>query len=410
MNLVPRLLRDDRPFRRFWAGETVSLFGDQVSLVALPLVAVLVLHAGPGAMGVLTAAGVLPYLLFSVVAGGLVDRLGRRRQVMIGADLGRAALLLVIPIHAALGVPGFVELGIVAFLVGTLSVLSSVAYGSLFMSVVARDRYVGANALLSGSRSLSLLGGPALGGALVQVLTAPVALVADAASFVASAWCLHGIDPAEPAPAPAGDLAGGVRFLRRSPTMQTLLATSATINFGNFLYWSLFILHLTRALRLPPAVLGAVLAAGAVGGLAGSAASSGVIRRAGIGPALVSGCLAFSVPLLAVPLARRGGAVPLLVGVELVSGFGVMLLDISLSSLFAGLVPHDLRARVQGAYLTVNYGVRPVGALAGGVLGAAYGTRAGLGVGAALATTGVLWLLRSPVARLRDLPAAHPSS
>ncbi|MCU1484019.1 MAG: transporter [Actinomycetia bacterium] len=404
MSLVPALLRDDRPFRRFWAGQTVSLFGDQISLLALPLVAVLVLHAGPSAMGALTAAGVAPYLLFSLVAGGLVDRLGRRRKVMIGADLGRAALLLVVPVHALVGRPGFGELCTVAFLVGSLSVLFAVSYGSLFTSVVARDRYVEANALLSGSRSLSILGGPAAGGLLVQVLTAPAALVVDAGSFLASAWCLHGIRPDEPAAAPAGDLAGGVRFLRRSPAMRAALAATATINFGNYLYWSLFVLFLTRTLHLAPSVVGLVLAAGAVGGLAGSAASPRIIRRLGLGRSFVAGCVVFALPLLAVPAAHH---VPLLLATELLSGLGVMVLDISAASLFAGLVPHELRARVQGAYLTVNYGVRPLGALAGGALGASLGIRPAIAIGAVLALSGVLWLVRSPVPGIREV---QPSS
>jgi predicted MFS family arabinose efflux permease len=385
------LLGDDPAFRRLWTGQTISLVGDQVSLLALPLVAVLELHAGPADMGLLTAAGVLPYLLFSLLAGGLVDRWGRRRHVMVLADLGRAGLLLVVPVHAALGRPSFAELLGVAFLVGSLSVLFAVAYSSLFTAVVAPERYVEANALVSGSRSLSMLGGPAAAGLLVQAVGAPAALVVDAASFATSAGCLRGVDADEPPAAPSGDLVEGARFLRRSPGLRSALAATATVNLGNYVWWSLFVLFLTRTLALPPSAVGVVLAAGAVGGLVGATVTGRIVRAVGLWRSLAVGCALFATPVLAVPLAA-GLAVPL--GAELLSGIGVMVLDISAASLLAELVPGELRSRVHGAYLTVNNGMRPIGAVLGGVLGATVGTRAAIGVGASIALAGVAWLVQ----------------
>jgi MFS family permease len=401
------LLRDDPPFRRLWTGQTISLVGDQVSLLALPLVAVLELHAGPGQMGLLAAAGVLPYLLFSFAAGGAVDRFGRRRHVMIAADLGRAVLLLVVPVHAALGRPTFAELVLVAFVVGTLSVLFSVAYGSLFAAVVAPDRCVEANSLLSGSRSLAILGGPAAAGVLVQAVGAPAALVADAGSFVASAACLRGVGAEEPPPAPAGDLAGGARFLRRSPTLRAALAATATINLGNYVWWSLFVLFLTRTLELSPAAVGIVLAGGALGGVVGSTVTGRLVRAVGLWRSLTVGCVAFALPVLLVPFAH-GIALPLVA--EVLSGLGVMVLDISVASLLAELVPGELRSRVHGAYLTVNHGVRPVGALLGGGLGALVGTRTAIGIGAAIALAGALWLQPSSASSSASSSSVSASS
>ena len=168
------------------------MFGDQVTLIALPLVAVLVLHAGAAQMGYLTAAGLAPNLLFALHAGAWVDRHGRRRRVMIAADLGRAALLAGIPLAYALGVLSLSQLFVVSFAVGTLSVLFSVSYSTLFVSLVPRAGYVEATSLLNGSRAFSSVAGPSVGGLLVQAVAAPFALAVDAVSFVVSALFLGG--------------------------------------------------------------------------------------------------------------------------------------------------------------------------------------------------------------------------
>ncbi len=406
--LGPRLLRDNLEFRRLWTGQVVSLLGDQVTLLALPLVAVLVLHAGAAQMGYLTAAGLAPNLLFALHAGAWVDRRGRRRRVMIAADLGRTALLATIPLAYALGVLTLAQLYLVAFLAGTLSMLFSVSYATLFVAVVPRDRYVEGNALVHGARAFSFVAGPSLAGLLVQVLSAPAALVADAASFLWSALWLGRISPAEPpAAAPGrGQVTAGARFIRRSPVVRALLAATATINLFNFAFTALFVLYATRWLRVPPGTLGAVLGAGAVGGLLGSALTGRLGRRIGIGPAFLLGCVLYPAPLLLIPLA--GGPRPLvlaaLFAAEFGSGVGVMVLDISIASILAALVPDRLRARVSGAYTLVNYGVRPLGALLGGALGGAIGPRPTLWIATGGALGGVLWLLRSPVPGLRALP------
>src|SRR6266511_1385950 len=217
--MVPALLRERRDFRRYWTGHTISLFGDAITLIALPLVAVLVLDAGAAQMGYLAAAGLVPSLLFSVHAGAWVDRRARRRRIMIVADLGRAGLLATVPLAYALGALTLGQLYVVAFLVGTLSVLFTVSDTTLFVALTPRDRYVEGNAVLNGSRALSFVGGPSLGGLLVQFLSAPGALLADAASFVASALFLGRISPAEQPPDadPRGNVRAGARWILGSP-------------------------------------------------------------------------------------------------------------------------------------------------------------------------------------------------
>jgi MFS family permease len=407
---LPEVLRA-RDFRRFWAGETVSLFGDQITLLALPLVAVLELHANASQMGYLTAAALVPNLLFSLHAGSWVDRRGRRRQTMIATDFGRAALLVTIPVAYAAGVLTLEQLYVVGFLMGTLSVFFYVSYNALFVSLVPRERYLEANSLLNGSRAFSFVAGPSIGGALVQALSAPGALVADAYSFLASALALSSISPEEPPTehAEGGHMRAGLRYVWHSPIIRSSLLATATINLFNFAFWALFILYATKTLGIGPGVLGLVLGVASVGGVLGSILTGRISRRIGVGPAFVLGCVLFPAPLLLVPLARGPHWLVLgcLVASEFFSGFGVMLLDITGGSIKAALVPDRLRSRAAGAYMVVNYGVRPVGALIGGALGASIGLRPTLWIASAGAIAGVLWLLPSPLPRLRELPEAE---
>ncbi len=406
--MIPALLRENVGFRRFWTGQAVSLVGDQVSLIALPLAAVLVLHAGAAQMGYLTAAALIPNLLFSLHFGAWVDRRGQRRRTMIAADIGRAAATATIPIAYAFDALTIQQLYAVAFVVGSLSVLFFVSHSTLFVSLVPRERYVEANQLLHGSRAVSYISGPSIGGLLVQAISAPVALAVDAVSYLVSASFLGRISPVEPAPEERarGHLAAGARFVWGEATVRASLLATATINFFNFVFFTLFVLFAVRELHVRPGTLGLVLGAASVGGLIGSLVVGRLARRIGIGPAFVLGCVLFPAPLVLVPLA--GGSHPvvlaMLFAAEFGSGLGVMILDISIGSIFQAFVPDRLRARVAGAYMVVNYGVRPLGGLAGGLLGSAIGVRETLWIASLGALIGVVFLLPSPLPRMRDLP------
>jgi MFS family permease len=408
--LIPTLLREQPAFRRFWLGQTISLLGDRLTLFALPWTAVLVLNASPAQMGYLAAAGLAPNLLVALHAGAWVDRRGSRRQIMIAADLGRAILVTTIPVAAALGILSFGQLYTVAFLIGTLSVLFMVGYSTLFVSLVPPERYVDANAILNASRAFSFMAAPSLGGLLVKLLTAPVTLLLDAASYLASALYLRSINPTEPPPDPRthGQIGAGIRFITRSAILRADLAATTTINFFNFMFHALFILYATRSLQVPPATLGAVLGAAAVGSVLGSVTTTRLSRRLGVGPAFALGCLVFTAPLVLVPLAAgpRPLVLALLFCAQFATGFGVMVLDITGGSIHVAVTPDRLRARVTGAQLLVNYGIRPLGSLAGGFLAEAIGLRPTMWVATVGAAAGLLWLLPSPIPRLRDLPAA----
>jgi MFS family permease len=405
------LLRDVA-FRRFWIGQSVSLVGDQVSLFAVPLTAVLVLHANATQMGLLTAAGLLPSLLFSLAAGAAVDRHGRRRRIMLATDLGRALLMVTIPVSYLLGRLGLPQLYAVTFAVGTLDVLFFVAYTALFVSVVPRDRYVEGESLLNGSRAMSVIVGQSGAGLLVTVFSAPGALVLDALTFLVSALMLARIRPVEPPAAEPGQgqLVAGVRFIAGSGIVRSALGATATVNFFTFVLNAIVILYATRSLHVRPAVLGLVLGVGAVGAVLGSLVTGRVTRRVGMGPTFIAGCVLYPAPLALIPAAGGPHTLVLacLFAAEFGSGIGVMLLDIAGGAIFAGVIPHEVRSRVSGAYRTVNYGVRPLGAVTGGLLGSAIGLRPTLWLAVAGAVTCALWLVRSPLPALRELEPTPP--
>jgi MFS family permease len=231
--------------------------------------------------------------------------------------------------------------------------------------------------------------------------------VVDALSFLVSGSFLRRIRPEEPPPdSHGGGVTFGLRWIAGSAVIRASLLATATINFFNFVFAALFVLYATRTLGVSPGTLGLVLGAGAVGGLVGSVAAGPVARRIGVGPTFVVGCVLFPAPLMLVPLAGGSRQVVLacLFLAELGCGFGVMLLDISAGAIMAAVIPPRLRSRISGAYTFVNYGVRVLGSLVGGLLGSTIGLQPALWIGTAGALLGVLFLLPSPVPRMRELP------
>ncbi|MBM2621394.1 MFS transporter [Actinoplanes sp. LDG1-06] len=402
------LLRETA-FRRYWGAQTVSLVGDQITLIAVPLLAVLAVGAGPAQMGYLTAAALLPNLFLSLPAGAWADRRPDKRAIMIVADVARAVLLLAVPAlwwADALTLP---LLCTVAFLVGSFSVLFEVAHASLFASLVRRADYVDANTLLNGSRAASFVAGPSLGGLLVQWLTAPVALIADVLTYLASAVFLARVRvPDGPADEP-GEIKGmlaGVRYVARSAVLRALLLGATTLNLFNYIFAALFVLYVTTELHVSPGALGLIIGLGSVGGLLGAALAGPLSRRIGLGPAVVVGYLLFPAPLILVPWVE--GAQWLiftaLVAAEFFSALGVMVLDITGGAAQTAATPRTMLAVVSGFKRTVNYGIRPVGALLGGGLGALIGVRPSLWIATVGALLGAVWIWFSPLRTMQELP------
>jgi MFS family permease len=404
---VPRLLRVNRPFRDFWTGQTISLFGDQIALLAIPLLAVITLHADAQQMGLLAAVELAPSLFFAIHLGAWADRRRSRRGLLIGADLGRAALLLVVPVAALLGSLTMPLLYVVAFLTGSFGVLFMVSEQTVFTSLVRPREYVEANSLLIGSRSLAAVAGKALGGLLVAALTAPVAIFADALSFLASAFFVRRAEVPEPevASEDSAGLAAGVRFVRETPLLRSALLGTATFNIFNTAFWALLVLFATHEMGLGSGAIGVALGVGALGSLVGSAAARGLAARLGLGRALIISFVVAAAPLLLVPIpfGSPGVSMVFLTIAEFGSGLGVMVLDVSLGSFQAAVIPDQLRSRVWGAILVVNWGVRPIGALAGGFIAAFIGLEATMWIAAVGGIAGVLWLLPSRMREVDDV-------
>jgi predicted MFS family arabinose efflux permease len=406
---APPPLTRQPAFVRFWAAKTISVFGDQISALAIPLTAVLALDASALEVGILTALAWLPHLLFSLPLGVWIDRRAHRRENMIVADILRALALATIPVAWWLGALTIWQLLGVAFAVGAMTVFFDLSSASFFVALVHRSQYVDANSKLSTSHSLSYIAGPSTAGFLVQVFTAPVALLADALSFVASAVALRGVRVEELRVESNGtsaraDLVDGFRYLARQPVLRAGVICTSIINFFSFFIFAIFVLYASRSLGLSAAAIGVILGAASFGALAGALIAPRVGRRLGIGRAVVLGAVLFPAPMALFPLAHGGHwlAGSMLLAGEFLASVGVMIFDVNQNSLSAMIMPNEVRSRVVGVSRFFNYGTRPFGALLGGVLGAWIGLRPTLWIGVLGCLLGVFFLLASPMPQMRE--------
>jgi MFS family permease len=382
-------------------------------LLAIPIIAVLVLHAEPEQMGLLTAAGLLPNLLFSLPAGVWLDRVHQRRRLMIVADLARALVVGSIAVAFVAGFLSLPQLFVTTFIAGTLGVAFDISWSTQFVTVVRREEYLTANSFFNGSRSLASVAGPSIGGALIQLFTAPVAVLVDGVSYLFSALFLSQVDAEEPPIEHVEEsistrLTTGLRFLAGDKVMRTALASVATVNFFSYAFTALFVLYATTYLGFDAGLLGLVLGAGAVGAVGGAFVAARIGRRIGIGRSYALGLVVFSGSWLLVPLAQPGWSIPLVVGLvffsEVIGGLGVMILDINAGAIIPARTPDRIRSRVTGAWRFINMGIRPIGAVVGGAAGGLIGVRETLFVAAIGGLCGVLFLIGSPLLQLREVP------
>jgi MFS family permease len=407
-------------FVTLWAGQTVSEFGSQITALALPLTATLLLQASPMEMGVLGAAGLLPWLLLGLFAGAWVDR-RRRRPIMIAADLGRAVLLGSVPAAALLGALRMEHLIIVSFLSGVLTLCFGLASSAYVLSLVRREHLVEANSKLTVSRSAAEVAGPGVAGTLVQGLTAPLAIAFDALSFVVSAGCIvavrlpEGLPPTEGRRGTLVEVREGLHMVWTHPILRALAAASATNNFFANVLYAVYVLYVTREVGVAAAVLGAIYAAGSAGALASAASVGWITTRLGLGPTLVGATLLLAGSNLLIPLAGGTGTPPtlavlLLGAARVLAGCSLPAYNVNFSSLRQAITPDGLQGRVNASIRFVTAGAMPLGALVGGALGQAIGLRPTLALGALGTLFAVLWLLASPVRGMRSPPAPTPES
>ena len=401
-------------FLKLWSAETLSVFGSQIGQLALPLVAILVLDASAFEVALLGTIAFLPFILFTLPAGVWVDRL-RRRPILIAGDVGRAVLLATVP---AAYVPDALTMGqlyVVAFLVGFCQVFFDVAYQSYLPSLVDREQIIDGNSKLEISRAGAQVGGPGLGGALVQIFTAPWAVFLDALSFLGSALFLLGIRKTEEPPVPATqdgkhpsvwtELTEGLRFVLGNPNLRAQAGCTATGNFFSNVAFSIFLVFAVRELGLSAGVIGVVFSIGALGSLLAAFTAMRISGRFGIGPTTIAlGALWGPSGLLIVAAPAGDAAIPFLVAAQVVLGFAVVVYNIVQVSYRQAICPPRLQGRMNSVMRFMVWGTIPLGMLLGGALATWLGLRETILVGAIGGGLAFLWIVFSPQRHLREMP------
>jgi MFS family permease len=397
-------------FMKLWTGQTVSELGSVVTRTAIPLVALLVLGAGPLEMALLVISASLAVLLVGFFAGAWVDRL-RRRPVLIWADTIRAVVLFSVPAAYLAGVLRMEQLYVVVFLEGCLGAFFDAAYPAYVPSLIGVDRVVEGNSKLATSSSLAEIGGPGLGGGLVQLLGAPFAILVDAISFVVSAISLALIRSSEP-PRPIvaastpirHEILEGLQVVRRHSLLLPLVLRSTIAHVAGSFYGVLYTIYLIDDLHLSPFLLGVVVSAGGVGALVGSFFAARVIARLGLGPALIWMATGASIVGVLTPLA--GGPVALatlMVLLPQLVGDGLQTIEgVAELSLIQSVTPDRILGRVNATLEVFSHGIAyPLGALLAAALAGVIGVRAGIAIGWAGMAASILLLVLSPLPRVR---------
>lgn len=402
-------------FLKFWFGETLSLYGTQVTTLAAPLTAVLLFDVSPEQLGLLRFAQLVPYLVFALPFGVWVDRV-RRRPIMLAANSARMILIGLVPILAATGHLRLTPLFIITFGAGVASVLFDVSWMSYVPTLVKAPRYLlEANAKLAVTSSSADTAGPGLAGVLVSTLGAPIAMAVDAFSYLASLISLLLIRTPEPAPAaPATrrrlipELAEGLRWVFGNSYLRALAVVGAFCNFVTMATSSMFLLYAIRDRSIGPATLGLILSVGAVGGIVGSLIAGRVVRRFRLGSVYrVSVASVFLSPVL-IPLAGGPAALAavLFTGSFFLVYLGLSVSNIIIISLRQTVTPHALMGRMNAAMRTLMFGGGSIGGPAAGLLAGVIGLHEALWVIAIGSAAMLVPILLSPVGRLREMPQA----
>jgi MFS family permease len=399
-------------FIKLWTGQSISELGSQVSQLAIPWLAAVGLHATPIEFSLIGVLGFLPFILFALPAGVWVDRL-RRRQILIVGDSARAVLLAVIPILWAAGVLQIWHLLVLQFVIGIFTVFFDVAYQSYLPALIEREHLVDGNSKLQLTVSVAQVAGPSMSGALIAAITAPYAIVVDAASFVVSTLFMLRMrhrenlprrDEDVPKPRMWPQVKEGLHWVLGNRYLRPIAGCTGTSNFFGQILFAILLLYGVRVLHLSSVALGAVFAVGSLGSILGALVANPLQKRLGVGPAIVAYAVLFSCAGLAFPLAPRSFPLPLLMTGFVVFGFSSVAYNITQVSLRQAITPERLQGRMNAAMRWIVWGTIPLGTLAGGAIGQAIGLRAALWVGAIGGLPVFLWVLLSPVRSIRTMP------
>ena len=404
-----RLFRDG-DFVKLWAGQTISEAGSQVTALALPTLAILVLRASPFQVGVLAALEFLPFPTLGLVAGVYADRL-RRRPIMIASDIARMILIASIPIAFLVGYRSIEQLYVVGLAVGVFNVFFGISYQSYLPALVNRSDLVEGNTKLEVSRSVAQLSGPALGGYLIEAIGAVRSLWVDSASFLFSALSLWLIRKPEPNPVPSTasgrqgfwpEMKEGIDVVFGNPTLWKIAGSTATSNLGNGAF-AVFLIFAYNILHLSPATVGLIFAVGAVGSLVGALSAGWWGRTFGVGPTLLFTAVLAGAATLSIPLSQHFFTVPFLIVQAFIASFGGPVYNITQVSLRQAITPDRVQGRMNATMRTIVWGTIPIASVAGGVVATEIGVVSAIYIFGALSACAGFWILAGPV-RLREQP------
>jgi MFS family permease len=398
-------------FVKLWSAETVSQFGTRFTQLALPLVAIDVLHVSAFEVAALTTVEFLPFLLVSLPAGVWVDRL-RRRPILVIGDLSRAVLLGSVPVAYWLGALTMTQLYIVGFLVGIATVFFDVAYQSYLPSLVERDQLIDGNAKLEISRAAAQLGGPGLAGIVINALRAPAALAFDAVSFVGSALFIFSIrksERSETQAAPARhmreELREGLRYVLTHPFLKNIAACTALFNFFGNLGFAVLLVFARRELHLSPLAIGLAFTLSNVGPLVAAFNANRISSRFGVGRTIIGASMLGGPMFLVIPFAPEGNAaLAVLIPAFVVGGLANVIYNVTQVSLRQAITPERLQGRMNSVMRFIVWGTIPLGSILGGVLASTIGIKETLIVGGLGTCLPFLPVLFSPVRGIKEMP------
>ncbi len=402
-----------RDFLNVWTAETISVFGSQFYLIAMPLVAVLVLDASESDMGLLFAVEMSPFLIFGLLAGVLADRMERRRM-MIVCDFGRALTLVAIPVAWYFDILSWPVMFAVAFTAGVFTAFFDIAYQAYLPVLVKRNQLLDANSKLETSRSSSQVAGPSIAGIVVDLMGAPLALLANSISFLGSAVFLlrvktrELVDRENANKSIVSEIRDGLRIVLKNPILRGIAGCTSTGNLFGSMFFALVMLFMVESLELNATWIGVIFAVGAVGAVVGALVSSRIVAAIGLGRTIVISAAAFSLPITLLVLANPGNALVLLMPLMFLNGLLMVLYNVNQVSLRQAITPANLQGKMNATMRFLVWGVFPIGGLLGGYLGESLGIKTTIliaGIGTLLS---VIWVVLSPVGAMKSIPEADP--
>jgi len=399
----------DSDFLKLWIGESISVFGSQFSPLAILVIATLALHAEPIQFGILAALGTLSFLVFGIPVGLYADR-HRRKKTMIYADVGRALILLTIPLATVFGVLSMNLLYFVAFTSGVLTVFFEICYQSYLPSLVERAKLVVANSRLQTTAASAQAMGPGIATTIIPIVTAPVAIIGDVIGFFSSAAFLSSIRKPEPAMVPkAGrsawkDVKEGLAVVFGDRRLRAIAGTTATSNLFTSAYGAVLFPYLIGQLGVPLFVVGVSFSVGAIGGIIGAVISQKLSNKLGIGRSIVVFAFLFSVVQLPIYFVTRETALLLLAPVFFATSFGGVVYNVNKVSFRQSLVSTELQGRMNATMRTIVWGTLPIGGLLGGAMSQAFGYQTAIGISLVGAAIAFVFVLFSPVRGIKEMP------